>query len=105
MSQFQVYVNPVRSRREQFPYVAQLQSDVAVSAPREVIVAPLARASQFSVRGSVLLPVVNLAGEAFTVCVPALGSVPPAKLGSPVGDIREARWPLLSAVDHLFTGG
>ena len=105
MSQFQVYVNPVRSRREHYPYVAQLQSDVAAAAPREVIVAPLVRALLLNVRGSVLLPVVNLDGQEFTVCVPMLGVVPPARLGQPIGDIRESRWPLLRAIDHLFTGG
>ena len=105
MSQFHVYVNPVRSRREHYPYVAQLQSDLAASAPREVIVAPLVPAAVLNVRGSVLLPVVNLEGKEFTVCVPMLGSVPPARLGQPIGDLREARGPLLTAIDHLFTGG
>ena len=105
MSQFHVYVNPVRSRREHYPYVAQLQSDLAAAAPREVIVAPLVRAPLLNVRGSVLLPVVNLDGREFTVCVPMLGAVPPAKLGQPVGDIREARWLIVSAIDSLFTGG
>ncbi len=105
MSQFDVYVNPVRSHRPQYPYVAQLQSDLAANTPREVIVAPLVSAAFLNGRGSVLLPVVKLAGEEFTFCIPMLGGVPVARLGRPIGEVRESRWAILTAVDHLFTGG
>ena len=105
MSQFDVYVNPVRSRRPQYPYVAQLQSDLAAKAPREVIVAPLVSAALLNGRGSVLLPVVKLGGEDFTFCIPMLGGVPLARLGRPIGDVRESRRAILTAVDRLFTGG
>ena len=109
MSQFQVYANPIRSRREVYPYVAQLQSDLATLHPREIVVAPLVPVNLLPARGAVLLPVVKLLGLdgqlEFTLCVPMLGTVPVARLGMPIGDIGESRWTILGAIDRLFTGG
>lgn len=105
VSQFDVYLNPMRSRRDVYPYVTQLQSDLAAVNPREVIVAPLVPVSLLSVRGAVLLPVVQVAGEEFTVCVPMLGAVPAVKLGARLGEVSDSRRSLLGAVDRLFTGG
>lgn len=105
MSQFDVYVNPARSHREAYPYVTQLQSDLAATAPREVIVAPLVSAALLNGRGSVLLPVVKIGGGEFTLCIPMLSGVPVGRLGHSIGEVRESRWAILTAVDRLFTGG
>lgn len=104
MSQFEVYPNPVRVRRDIYPYVVQLQSDLAAANLREVLAAPLVPASLLNGCGSVLLPVVNVGSEAFTLCVPMLGAIPSIRLGQPIGEVREARWSILGAVDRLFTG-
>ncbi len=104
MSQFEVYPNPA-GRTRVYPYVVQLQSDVATSNPRDVVVAPLAPAELLAVPEAVLLPRVSVAGHDYRVCVPMLGTVPVGKLGKPIGNVGDARWTLLAAVDRLFTGG
>lgn len=104
MSQFDVYPNPA-GRSKVYPFVVQLQSDLATTGSRDVVVAPLVPVSLLGIHGSVLLPVVTVAGADYRVAVPLLRSAQQRRLAASIGNIRDARWPLLSAVDHLFTGG
>ena len=104
MSQFEVYPNPAR-QRQAYPYVVQLQSDVAAITPREVVIAPLVPASMLAVREAVLLPLVHVSDRDYRLCVPMLGTAPANQLANPIGDVSESRWKILAAIDHLFTGG
>lgn len=104
MSQFEVYPNPA-GRSKGFPYVAQLQSDLVNLASREVVVAPLIPAALLPIKESVLLPTVRLGEAEFRVAVPMMRAVPQRRLGSAIGNVGDARWTLLAAVDRLFTGG
>ena len=104
MSQFDVYPNPA-GRSSAYPYVVQLQSDATALNSRDVVIAPLIALTMLRTGGTVLLPTVQVAGIEYRVAVPMLRAVCQRRLKGPVGDIREARWLILSAIDSLFTGG
>lgn len=104
MSQFDVYPNPA-GRSSAYPYVVQLQSDATVLDSRDVVIAPLIPVTLLRTGGTVLLPAVRVAGMEYRVAVPMLRATSQRRLKGPIGDIREARWLILSAIDSLFTGG
>ena len=104
MSQFDVHPNPA-GRSKGYPLVVQLQSDLVDLGNREVVIAPLVPAAMLGVKESVLLPVVRYAGADYRIAVPMLRSIQQRRLGSPIGEVRESRRAILTAVDRLFTGG
>ena len=104
MSQFEVYPNP-SGRTKAYPYVVQLQSDPVTLPSRDVVVAPLVPAAMLPLRESVLLPLVQLCQVEYRVSVPMMRAVAQRRLSNPVGNVSDARWTVLAAVDRLFTGG
>lgn len=104
MTQFDVYANPIAAARSVFPYVLILQADVAVVS-HEIVVAPIASQSKFTVAGSGrLMPKVSIDGRDYVVVTGSLTTLPLADLKRRVANLRDQRPALLGALDLLFFG-
>ena len=103
MPQFDVHPNPVPAARSAYPWVVDMQSNVAASS-RARLVAPLAPRAAFAPSPGRLAPVTRFEGADFVVLVPALVSIPVRALESPAGSLAAHRAELLAAVDLLFYG-
>ncbi len=102
MTQFDVFVNPVRSARSTYPFVLAMQSDLAGS-PGYQVVAPVATPGAFSAGGR-LVPKVAIQGKDHWVLVPHMTVIPSRDLTTRIDSAAQARSELLAAVDLLFFG-
>ena len=102
MAQFDVFVNPFRGARPNFPFVIAMQSDVAVS-PAYLMVAPVATRGAF-LGGGRLTPKVEIEGKDRLVLVPHMTVIQSRDLETPIGSVAQARSELLAAIDLLFFG-
>jgi toxin CcdB len=103
ITQFDVFPNPSKLVRANYPFVVVLQSDVAANRI-ETVVAPIAPSAKVSVAGGRLLPGVTFDDRAFTVVTNALTTVPTGELKRPVANLSAFRSDLLGAIDLLFFG-
>jgi hypothetical protein len=100
--QHDVFVNPSQRFRSAFPFVAELQADIADG--RDRMVAPMARMDAVPATPARLSPIVRHDGQAFYLVMPLMGLLPRNTLTRPVGDIRLFRDDITRAIDWLFTG-
>jgi CcdB protein len=100
--QHDVFVNPHPGTRGAFPFIADLQADIAQGKAR--IVAPMALAADLSRATARLTPLVSHEGRAWHLVVPLMTQVPATRLRNPVGTIRMSRDDITRAIDWLFTG-
>jgi toxin CcdB len=100
--QHDVFLNPGHRFRGGFPYVVELQANVAEGNDR--IVAPLVLTGGRSGRVDRLMPLVRLEGADYFLAIPLLGRLPRNRLRHPVGTIRAYRDDIVRAIDWLFTG-
>jgi toxin CcdB len=103
MAQFDVYVNPIASVRQAYPYVVAMQSQFATTA-NDQIVAPVAPKYLLASVAGRLTPIVTLMGAEHAIVVPRLAVMRSRDLGRSVGSIASSRAPLLAAIDFLFFG-
>ena len=100
--QHDVFVNPSTRFRSAFPFVAELQADIAEG--RDRMVAPLAPATAIPQTPGRLTPIVRHDGQAYRLFVPLMGLLPRGRLTKPLGTIQEHRDDIVRAIDWLFTG-
>jgi hypothetical protein len=100
--QHEVFVNPSQRFRAAFPWIAELQADVAEG--RDRMVAPMAPFETYSVGPGRLSPIVQHGGARFYLVLPLMGLLPRNRLTKPVGTIKQYRGDITRAVDWLFTG-
>jgi len=100
--QHEVFVNPSLRFRAMFPFIAELQADVAQG--RDRMVAPMAPFASYSAAPGRLTPIVQHGGAAFYLVLPLMGLLPRPRLTNPVGSIRGQRDDIVRAIDWLFTG-
>ena len=85
-----------------FPFVAELQADIAEG--RDRIVAPMAPAEAVANTPGRLSPIVRHGERVHYLVIPLLGQLPRNRLMKPVGSVRRHRDEILRAIDWLFTG-
>jgi toxin CcdB len=100
--QHDVFVNPGARTRAAFPFVAELQANVAEG--RERIVAPMAPVTGYFGAAGRQTPAVRHDGEAYYLVIPLMSSLPRSRLSKPVGSVRQYRDDIVRAIDWLFTG-
>lgn len=106
MAQFDVYDTPVLTLRQQFPYMAVLQSDRLQKAS-ERIVAPLVPADGCTLpRGLLNIPVMIEEGfgkkKEYLLLLMALTTVSAESLSRPVASIAEARDTITRSLELLL---
>ena len=100
--QHDVFLNPGRRLRGEFPLVAELQANV--SDGKNHIVAPLVPTGGRSGVVDRQMPLVLHDGVAYYLAIPLMGSLPRTRLRHPVGTIRAYRDDIVRAIDWQFTG-
>ena len=100
--QHDVFVNPSVRMRPAFPWVAELQADVAEG--RDRMVAPMTPISAVPATPGRLSPIVQHDGQAFYLVLPRMGLLPRARLTQSQGTIRQYRDDIVRAIDWLFCG-
>jgi toxin CcdB len=101
--QFDVYRNPIPSRRAIAPFVAVIQADIADTG-RERIVAFLVPRPALRAATGRLMPIVEIEGKDFVLLVPSLTGIPVAELKAPLGSLAAYRDAIVEALDWLFLG-
>lgn len=105
MAQFDVYDTPVLTLRQQFPYMAVLQSDRLQKAS-ERIVAPLVPASETKLpRGLLNIPVwieEGLEKREYLLLLMAITTVSAESLSRPVASIASARDAITRSLELLL---
>jgi toxin CcdB len=99
--QHDVYLNPLRQFRPDFPFVVVLQADIAVGPER--LCAPLYR-SIGDVVSARSAPIVAFDGERFRLILQQLTAIPTSSLRRPLGSLTSYRDDMVYALDWLFTG-
>jgi len=99
--QHDLYANPNRRERVGFPFVVDLQANVAEGVYR--IVVPLTAATA-GTPISRLVPIVVHDGQRFAVLLNLMTNLPGRLLRHPVGSIAQYRDDLSRALDWLFLG-
>ena len=100
--QHDVFLNPAQRFRAAFPFVSEIQADIADG--RDRMVAPMAHVSAVPGTPARLSPVVLHGGQAYYLVLPLMGLLPRSRLMHSLGTIRQSRDDIVRAIDWLFTG-
>jgi toxin CcdB len=100
--QHDVFENPTGRFQAAFPFIAELQADIAEG--RDRMVAPMALVGSVPSTPARLSPIVQHGGSAFYLVLPLMGLLPRTRLTKPVGTIKQHRDDIVRAIDWLFTG-
>ncbi len=103
MAQFDVYPNPDRTSRAQYPFVICLQSALLADRASQ-LVAPLVPRSGLATLTSRLAPLVRLDDAEYAVLVTSLETLPGNLLSRCIANLSHHREELLGAIDLLFYG-
>jgi toxin CcdB len=102
MAQFDVYRNANPKKREEIPFLLDLQSDLLDSLATRAV-APLIPAGHLAPI-SRLNPVVDIERIHYMMLTQEVAGVPGNILGEPVCSLEERRQDILDAIDFLITG-
>lgn len=100
--QHDVFVNPSQRYRTAFPFIAELQADIAEG--RDRMVAPMAHAAAMPAGTGRLSPIVHHGGETFYLTISLMGLVPRSRLTKPVSTIKQHRDDITRAIAWLLAG-
>ena len=103
MPQFDVYPNPDRTSRAQYPFVICLQSGLLADRASQVV-APLVPRRDLATATSRLAPVVRIDDADYAVLVTSLETLPTGLLSRRIANLSRYRDSLLGAIDLLFYG-
>jgi toxin CcdB len=103
MAQFDVYPNPDRTSRAEYPFVICLQSALLADRTSQVV-APLVPRSALGTHTGRLAPVVRIDDTEYAVLVTSLETLPASELSRRIANLSPFRDPLLGALDLLFYG-
>ncbi|WP_339801956.1 CcdB family protein [uncultured Marinobacter sp.] len=100
MAQFDVYPNPGKASQAHYPYLVDVQGDLATR-----IVIPLGKRSAFgdeSMQG--LTPEITFGDQELLLITPQISSVPEKYLKTPIGSLSHFRDQIVGALDLAITG-
>lgn len=103
MARFEVFANPDASERRHTPYFVDVQNDYINHLATRVVI-PLRRESSFGPRPLELNPQVQFEAVKLVLDTAAIGAVPINELRKAVGNLRDARAEIHTAMDALFGG-
>lgn len=102
MRQFDVFANPTAAQRSVIPYAVVLQSHYLVGIESR-LTAPLVIAAALPADGKLGLAV-EFDGQAFTLSMQQLASLPHSLLRRPLGSLKHYDFQIARAWERLFTG-
>lgn len=104
MAQFDVYPNPSKASKAQFPYLVDIQSRLLSELTTRIVI-PLGNSSAFGGKAMQgLTPRIDFSDQEFLLLTPQLSSVPAAHLKNPIGSLAHFRDQILGALDLAVTG-
>jgi toxin CcdB len=103
MPQFDVYRNPSVPRREEIPFLLDLQNELLSDLATRVV-APLYRADAYGPAARHLNPVFSVQGVRVVMSSAELAAIPRRLLRSPVTTLASGRSEIVRALDFLFLG-
>ncbi|GGC79170.1 CcdB family protein [Marinobacter halophilus] len=104
MAQFDVYSNPSKTSKTQYPYLVDIQSGLLTDLATRIVI-PLGKHSAFgsqSMRG--LTPELSFDDQQLLLMTPQISSVPEKSLKNPVGSLLHFRDQIIAALDLAVTG-
>lgn len=104
MAQFDVYINPSKATRKQYPYLLDIQSEYLDELATRIVI-PLVDASLFkSSAMKTLTPEVSFSDERLLVLTPQISSMPKKQLTDPIGSLSHLREDIINALDFALLG-
>ena len=105
MARFDVYANPGKDKRDDVPFLLDVQSDLLGELGSRVVV-PLRRMDRFAatVLPSNLAPTFEIKGVRCFMETPKLAAVPAKILKAPLSSLAEHQHSITAALDFLFQG-
>lgn len=100
--QHDVYVNPGETTRAAFPFIVDVQSNLAEG--RDRLVAPLVAAGNLPKATGRVSPLVRHDGQDYRLALMLMTAVPARRLTDAVGSVGTHRDDITRAIDWLFTG-
>jgi toxin CcdB len=100
---FDVYRNPNRETREEFPYLLDVQADLFSELATRLVV-PLARRTAVRSPLTRLNPIFPVEGKPVVMLTTEIAGVPVAALGAKVSSLAENAVDIVGAIDFLLTG-
>lgn len=104
MAQFDVYPNPSKTSKGQYPYLVDIQSSLLNELATRIVI-PLKKRSALggdAMRG--LTPETRFADQEFLLLTPQISAIPVKHLKSPVGSLSHFRDQIIGALDMAITG-
>jgi toxin CcdB len=104
MAQFAVYLNKNLRSRWVFPLLVDVQTELLRDLETRVVI-PLAKRTAFaSFPLGILMPTVELEGEAYVLLTPQLAGVSQTELGALTGNVAAHSRAITGALDLLLRG-
>jgi toxin CcdB len=104
MAQFDLFQNPSKRNRDQFPYLVDIQHPFIDEIATRIVI-PLGRLHFFRNESMTrLTPEVEYEGEQFILVTPQIASVPVSILKNKVGSLAHIRSEIIAALDFAITG-
>lgn len=104
MAQFDVYPNPSKTSKVQYPYLVDIQSSLLSELATRIVI-PLGKRSAFggeAMQG--LTPEISFADQELLLLTPQISSVPEKYLKRPIGSLSHFRDQIVGALDLAITG-
>jgi toxin CcdB len=104
MAQFDVYPNPSKTSKVQYPYLVDIQSSLLSELATRIVI-PLGKRSAFggeTMQG--LTPEISFADQELLLLTPQISSVPEKYLKRPIGSLSHFRDQIVGALDLAITG-
>ena len=104
MAQFDVYINPSKATRKQYPYILDIQSEYLDKLATRIVI-PLADASLFkSSAMKILTPEITFSDKQLLMLTPQISSMSKKQLTDPIGSLSHIRENIVSALDFALLG-
>lgn len=104
MAQFDVYKNPSKTTRKQYPYLLDIQSEYLDDLATRIVI-PLADASLFKDSAmKILTPEVTFSDEKLLVLTPQISSMSKKQLTYAIGSLSHIREDIINALDFALLG-
>jgi toxin CcdB len=104
MAQFDVYINPSKATRKQYPYLLDIQSEYLDELTTRIVI-PLADATLFKNSAmKILTPEVSFKDEQLLILTPQISSMSRKLLADPIGSLSHLREDIINALDFALLG-
>ncbi len=104
MAQFDVYPNPSKTSKANYPYLVDIQSSLLTGLATRIVI-PLGKRSFFggeAMQG--LTPEITFGDLELLLLTPQISSIPEKQLKSPIGSLSHFRDQIVAALDLAITG-